>query len=150
VLTPIQDSHKCSIEEELLEGLTFKKEETYIFTCERHSTIEKDVKSMFVRCGYRPLGFKTKVAELKAYFIYPVGKEEKRFALLTVTLKSSPYRVFKYFLEAQLMQLQVRKARSDVVEVSEWSEPKEDLFLVLQDVLRRLKENCRYVIAQLV
>jgi len=160
--------HCCSIDvikHGLYEGFSMER----TITCSEPHTTRK-TKAIFMDCGYRPAGGRSQIVKMKVCLILDIPVEEHVIHLLTLTLGSSPLRLFAGFIEdfvewylrvklcGSVMCKKVSKMckrmcngieAKEFVEISHWYELKEDLFLVLQDTLKRL-ETCHLYIRHTV
>jgi len=123
-----------------------------------------DKKYIKCECGYKPPESRFRRVKLKVYLILDISVREqpenaqsaqRAIHLLTLTLESSPLRLFVGFFEDVVWYLRVKLCKricggiiktGEFEEVSPWFELKEDLFLVLQDTLRKLEVCHLYVV----
>jgi len=130
---------------------------------------EDDIIHIRCECGYRRLVDRIWMMNLNIYLSIGMNKDTP-LHLLTITLKSSPLKLFMGFIKDFITwNLRVKLCKSrmcrkvkklckwlcrgleseEFEEISTWYELREDLFLVLQDILRRL-EVCHLYICHIV
>jgi len=156
------------IASELCNGLTFMQHEV---ECRKDGNVisNPEIKQAWIRCKCKPHFYRTNTKDdkntpiahvrceckyrriIKLYSYVDVNRLKGYTTyLLTITLTSSPLRIFLARARGELCRLilwlckkMCSAGREDIELISFWFEIREDLFLVLQNTLIRFEKCCK-------